>query len=72
MALFSDRTARIDTENAFRVGPYIAQLERDGHRVIKTNLGEPDFPLPRHIAEEVKLHIDGDLTHYVDPQGILP
>lgn len=72
MALFSDRTAKIDTENAFRVGPYIAQLEQDGHRVIKTNLGEPDFPLPRHIAEEVKRQIDADLTHYVDPQGILP
>jgi aspartate/methionine/tyrosine aminotransferase len=72
MALFSDRTAKIDTENAFRVGPYIARLEAEGHKVIKTNLGEPDFPLPRHIAEEVKRQIDNDLTHYVDPQGILP
>lgn len=72
MALFSDRNALIDTENAFRVGPYIARLEAAGHRVIKTNLGEPDFPLPRHIAEEVKRQVDNDLTHYVDPQGILP
>lgn len=72
MGLFSDRTTRIDTENAFKVGPYIARLEAEGHRVIKTNLGEPDFPLPRHIAEEVKRQIDNDLTHYVDPQGILP
>lgn len=72
MALFSDRTALIDTENAFKVGPYVAGLEAAGHRVIKTNLGEPDFPLPKHIATEVKRQIDNDLTHYVDPQGILP
>jgi aspartate/methionine/tyrosine aminotransferase len=72
MGLFSDRTALIDTENAFKVGPYIARLEGAGHRVVKANFGEPDFPLPRHIAEEVKRQIDNDHTHYVDPQGILP
>ncbi len=72
MGLFSDRTALIDTENAFKVGPYIARLEGAGHRIIKANLGEPDFRLPEHIADEVKRQIDNDLTHYVDPQGIFP
>jgi len=72
MGLFSDRTALIDTENAFKVGPYIAKLEKAGHKVIKCNLGEPDFALPKHIAAEVKKQIDNDLTHYCDPQGILP
>ncbi len=72
MSLFSDRTALIDTENAFKVGPYIAQIEKAGHKVIKCNLGEPDFALPKHIREEVKRQIDNDLTHYCDPQGILP
>jgi aspartate/methionine/tyrosine aminotransferase len=70
--LFADRVAMIDTENAFKVGPYIKEVEDSGHRVVKCNLGEPDFPLPRHIAEEVKRGIDNDLTHYNDPQGILP
>lgn len=72
MSLFSDRTALIDTENAFKVGPYIARIEKAGSKVIKCNLGEPDFALPRHIREEVKRQIDNDLTHYCDPQGILP
>lgn len=72
MDLFSQRTKLIDTENAFKVGPYIAEIEAAGHRVVKCNLGEPDFPLPRHIREEVKRQIDNDLTHYCDPQGILP
>ena len=71
-ALYSDRIGLIDTENAFKIGPYIAGIEREGKRVIRCNIGEPDFPLPRHIAEEVKRGIDADLTHYCDPQGILP
>jgi len=70
--LFADRVAMIDTENAFKVGPYIKEVEDEGHQVVRCNLGEPDFPLPRHIAEEVKRQIDNDMTHYNDPQGILP
>lgn len=72
MDLFSKRTSLIDTENAFKVGPYIADIEAEGHDVIKCNLGEPDFALPKHIREEVKRQLDNDLTHYCDPQGILP
>jgi aspartate aminotransferase len=70
--LFSDRTYRIGSENAFRIGPQIRELELQGHKVIKCNLGEPDFPLAKHIADEIKRQIDLDLTHYCDPQGILP
>lgn len=72
MALYADRVGQIDTENAFKVGPYIVEVEKSGHKVIKCNLGEPDFALPKHIREEVKKQIDNDLTHYCDPQGILP
>jgi aspartate/methionine/tyrosine aminotransferase len=39
--------------------------------VIKCNLGEPDFPVPGFIKEEVKRQLDLDNTHYCDPQGIL-
>jgi aspartate aminotransferase len=70
-ALFSARTRVLGTENAFKVGPYIRAIEDAGHRVIKCNLGEPDFALPAHIAAAVKRGIDDDMTHYVDPQGIL-
>ena len=70
--LFSYRTYRIGSENAFRIGPQIRELELQGHKVIKCNLGEPDFPLAKHIADEIKRQIDLDLTHYCDPQGILP
>ena len=72
MNLISDRTSRIHTENAFKVGPYIVALENAGNKVVKCNLGEPDFPLPAHIRDEVKRQLDLDNVHYTDPQGILP
>ncbi|HET9004325.1 MAG TPA: aminotransferase class I/II-fold pyridoxal phosphate-dependent enzyme [Gemmatimonadaceae bacterium] len=71
-AHFSARTRRLGTENAFKIGPYIREVESAGYAVTKCNLGEPDFALPKHIADEVKRAIDADMTHYVDPQGILP
>ena len=71
-ALFSARTQQLGTENAFKIGPYIRAVEEQGHKVIKCNLGEPDFPVPKHIVAEVKRCLDLDMTHYVDPQGILP
>jgi len=72
MSLLSKTIGLIDTENAFKIGPQIKWLEDQGKRVIKCNLGEPDFPVPQHIKEEVKRQIDLDNTHYCDPQGILP
>lgn len=70
--LFSQRLLALGSENAFRIGPQIRELELQGRKVVKCNLGEPDFPLARHIAEEIKRQIDADLTHYCDPQGVLP
>jgi aspartate/methionine/tyrosine aminotransferase len=72
MTLLARRVSLIDTENAFKIGPYIGEVERAGHTVVKCNLGEPDFPLPAHIRDEVKRQLDADNTHYCDPQGILP
>lgn len=70
MGLLSKRALLIDTENAFKIGPHIRSLEEQGKRVIKCNLGEPDFPVPEFIKEEVKRQINLDNTHYCDPQGI--
>jgi aspartate aminotransferase len=69
---FAKRVSLLGTENAFKIAPWIREVESAGHRVIRCNLGEPDFPLPAHIAEEVKRRIDAGETHYVDPQGIEP
>jgi len=71
MAMFSNQVGLLGTENAFKIGPKIKALEDQGKKVIKCNLGEPDFPVPGFIKEEVKRQIDLDNTHYCDPQGIL-
>jgi aspartate/methionine/tyrosine aminotransferase len=70
--LYAARTLLLGSENAFRIGPQIKALEDQGLKVVKCNLGEPDFPLAPYIADEVKRQIDLGLTHYCDPQGILP
>lgn len=68
--LFADRVHRIGTEAAFAFGGLIREVEASGERVIRCNLGQPDFPLPEHIVEAVKRALDAGLTTYCDPQGI--
>ncbi len=70
MAVLSKRVGLLGTENAFKIGPKIRAIEQTGKKVIKCNLGEPDFPVPGFIKDEVKRQIDLDNTHYCDPQGI--
>jgi aspartate/methionine/tyrosine aminotransferase len=70
MDLYAKRVGLIDTENAFKIGPLIRAIEEQGKEVVKCNLGEPDFPIPEFIKDEVKRQLDRDNTHYCDPQGI--
>lgn len=72
MGLLAGRCQLLDTESAFKIGPLIRGIEASGKKVIKCNLGEPDFPLPKHISAEIKRQLDKDNVHYCDPQGILP
>ncbi|MCB1135074.1 MAG: aminotransferase class I/II-fold pyridoxal phosphate-dependent enzyme [Chlamydiia bacterium] len=70
--VFAERTARLATENAFKVGPHIAAVEAAGKPVVRLNLGEPDFNIPQWIKDEVKHQVDEcNNTHYCDPKGIL-
>ena len=68
--LFADRVHRIGTEAASALGTLIAEVEAKGERVIRCNLGQPDFPVPKHITDAVKRALDAGLTTYCDPQGI--
>ena len=69
--LYADRVYELGTENAFKIGPHIARLEKEGKRVIRLNLGEPDFNIPTFVRDEVKRQLDLGNTHYTDPKGIL-
>jgi aspartate/methionine/tyrosine aminotransferase len=69
-ALFTDRVQRLGTEEAFNLGARVAQVESLGERVIRCNIGQPDYPLPEHIADALKRAVDRGLTTYCAPEGI--
>lgn len=68
--LFAQRNGKIDTENAFKVGPHIVAVENQGKSVVRLNLGEPDFDIPKPIEEEVIRQLQANNTHYCDPKGL--
>ncbi|MBI2900848.1 MAG: aminotransferase class I/II-fold pyridoxal phosphate-dependent enzyme [Planctomycetes bacterium] len=70
--LKADRIARLGTENAFKIGVDIRRCEAAGMKVIKLNLGEPDFNSAPPINEAAKREIDRGNSHYCDPQGVVP
>jgi len=70
--LFADRVYELGTENAFKIGPHIVKIESEGNKVVRLNLGEPDFDIPSFVKDEIKRQLDLGNTHYCDPKGILP
>ncbi len=68
--VFARRVELMGTEAAFGFGTRILEVEADGERVIRANLGQPDFPLPTHIADAVIRAIRDGKTTYCDPQGL--
>ncbi len=70
MAVLADRIATLGTENAFEVGKDIARLEAQGKKIIKFNLGQPDFRAAEHLDEECIRQIRAGNTGYADPAGV--
>jgi aspartate/methionine/tyrosine aminotransferase len=60
---------RIGVESAFEVLVRARALEAQGRSVIHLEIGEPDFPTPRHIVEAAKEALDEGWTHYGPTQG---
>jgi len=69
---YADRIARLGTENAFKIGVDIRRCEAMGMKIVKLNLGEPDFNSAAPINERAKKEIDLGNSHYCDPQGLPP
>ncbi|MFQ5511146.1 MAG: pyridoxal phosphate-dependent aminotransferase [Candidatus Krumholzibacteriia bacterium] len=72
MNRFAERIGRLGTENAFKIGVDIRRCEDDGMKVIKLNLGEPDFDSADNINQVAIENIRTGNSHYTDPQGIMP
>ncbi len=66
----TERMSRIGVESAFEVLVRARELERQGRHVVHLEIGEPDFPTPRHIIEAAKQALDEGYTHYGPTQGL--
>lgn len=70
MKLIADRMNLLGSENAFKVGDDIRIAEQNGMKVIRLNLGEPDFDTPAFINKVAIEHIQKGNSHYCAPAGI--
>ena len=66
----AERMQRIGNETAFDVLVRARSLEAKGKSVVHLEIGEPDFPTPRHIVEAAKQALDEGWTHYGPTQGL--
>jgi aspartate aminotransferase len=66
----AERMGRILTETAFETLVRARALEAQGRSIVHLEIGEPDFPTPRHIVEAAKQALDAGHTHYGPPQGL--
>jgi aspartate aminotransferase len=65
----AQKMSRIGTESAFEVLARARALEKQGRNIIHLEIGEPDFPTPRHIVEAGKRALDEGWTKYGPTQG---
>lgn len=69
-APLAGRVEQLGTENAFKIGDDIAKVESTGMKVVKLNLGEPDFDSAAVINRVAVENINNGNSHYTNPQGI--
>ena len=63
--------SRIGVESAFEVLVKAKALEKQGKNIIHLEIGEPDFPTPKHVVEAGKQALDEGWTKYGATQGLL-
>ena len=66
----AERMAGLGTESAFEVLARAKALEAAGTPVVHLEIGEPDFPTARHIADAAVEALRAGHTHYVPAPGI--
>ncbi|MBI4600465.1 MAG: pyridoxal phosphate-dependent aminotransferase [Planctomycetes bacterium] len=64
------RTARLQTESAFKVLARARELERSGREVIHLEIGQPDFPSPPHACEAAVRALREGKTGYGPAPGL--
>jgi len=68
--MVADRINRIGESSTVKSASTVAQLKKQGIRVISFGMGEPDFTTPRNIIEAAERAMEKGLTHYTQTEGI--
>ncbi|WP_324014410.1 aminotransferase class I/II-fold pyridoxal phosphate-dependent enzyme [Microbacterium sp. JZ37] len=66
----SRRAERVEPFHAMAFGARAAELEAEGHRVIRLGLGEPDFGAPPTVREAMRAAMDGRPLPYTPALGL--
>jgi aspartate aminotransferase len=67
----ADRIALLSGEGAFEVLARARELERQDRHIIHLEIGQPDFPTPRHIQEAAAKALADGYTGYTPSAGLL-
>jgi aspartate aminotransferase len=67
----ADRMEHLGTESAFEVLAKAKTLESKGRDIIHLEIGQPDFPTPRHICEAAFQAMKDGYTGYGPAAGLL-
>jgi aspartate aminotransferase len=65
----AERMSRIGTESAFEVLVKAKALEQQGKHIVHLEIGQPDFPTPRHVVDAGKRALDEGWTGYGPTAG---
>lgn len=66
----ASRMTMLAPEGAFAVLAKAQELERKGEKIVHFEIGQPDFPTPRHIAQAGITAIKSGKTYYTPSLGI--
>ena len=70
MKSLSQNAKNIEGQPMFKLKERIAQLEHAGQRVIRLEIGDPDFNTPSNIISAAKTSLDAGETHYTSSWGL--
>ena len=65
----AERMTRIGIESAFEVLQRARALEAQGRKIVHLEIGQPDFPTPRHVIEAGQKALDEGWTGYGPTPG---
>lgn len=66
----ADRTHAVAPFLAMEFSKHAAALEAEGHRIIKLNVGQPDFGAPAPVVRAMRAALDENRTSYTPALGI--